>query len=59
MRWRRLSVLANGSSPPLMLLEDVVDLCRFYEYTERTIPRHKWAVESIAAVQQHMMDRMF
>jgi hypothetical protein len=50
--------LAN-SSPPLILLEDAIDLVDFYEATGKTIPRTKWAVESIAAVQRRNLEAIF
>ena len=44
--------MANSTLPSLILLEDAIDLCDFLEATKRTIPRSKWAVESIAAAQK-------
>ena len=58
-RWRKLTLLANGSLPPLILLEDANDLLDFFEATGRTIPRTKWAIESIAAVQRRNLEAMF
>jgi hypothetical protein len=51
--------MANGALPDLILLEDAIDLCDFLEATGRTIPRSKWAVESIAAVQRANLEAMF
>jgi hypothetical protein len=51
--------MAQGSLPPLVLLEDANDLVDFLEATARTIPRTKWAAESIAAVQRANLEAMF
>jgi hypothetical protein len=51
--------MSNGSLPPLLLLEDANDLVDFLEYSGRTIPRTKWAAESIAAVQRKALEAMF
>jgi hypothetical protein len=51
--------MANGTLPDLILLEDAIDLCDFLEATGRTIPRSKWAAESIAAVQRSNLEAMF
>ena len=37
-RWRRLTLLAQGTQPPMMLLEDAEDVCDFLEATRRTVP---------------------
>jgi hypothetical protein len=36
-----------------------VDLCDFLEATGRTIPRTRWAIESIQAVQRRNLEAMF
>jgi hypothetical protein len=41
------------------LLEDAVDLVDFYEATNRTIPRTRWAVESIDAIQRRNLEAIF
>jgi hypothetical protein len=51
--------MANGPLPSPILLEDAIDLCDFFEATKRTIPRSRWAVESIAAVQRANLETMF
>ena len=51
--------MANGALPSLILLEDAIDLCDFLEATKRTIPRSRWAVESIAAAQKANFEAMF
>ena len=51
--------MANGPFPPLILLEDANDLLDFFETTGRTIPRSRWAVESIAAVQRAQNEASF
>jgi hypothetical protein len=42
--------MAQGGLPPFVLLEDANDLADFLEATRRTVPRARWAVESIRAV---------
>jgi hypothetical protein len=42
-----------------VLLEDANDLVDFLEYSQRTIPRTKWAEESIAAVQMEEIEGLF
>lgn len=59
MRWRKLTLLANSSLPPRILLEDANDLLLFFELTGRTIPRSKWAIESIAAAAARKLEGMF
>jgi len=51
--------MANSPLPSLILLEDAIDLCDFLEATRRTIPRSKWADESIAAAQRANLEAMF
>ena len=51
--------MANSLLPNLVLLEDAIDLCDFLEATKRTIPRSRWAVESIAAAQKANFEAMF
>ena len=58
-RWQRLTLMANSRLPSPILLEDAIDLCDFLEATKRTIPRSKWAVESIAAVEKANLEAMF
>jgi hypothetical protein len=50
--------MAGGTLPEtgFMILEDAIDLCDFLEATGRTIPRHKWAAESIMAYNQAQME---
>ncbi len=48
-RWRRLTLLAQGQMPPMMLLEDAEDVCDFILATKRTIHPGRWAEEAIAA----------
>jgi hypothetical protein len=48
-RWRRLSLLAAGPLPPVLLLEDACDLVNFLEAAGRTVPRGRWAEEAVAA----------
>ena len=50
--------MANSSLPELLLLEDAIDLCDFFEATRRTIPRSDWAIESIAAAQRANFEAM-
>ena len=58
-RWQRLTLLAQGPMPEYVLLEDVYDLTDFLEATGRTIPRTKWADESIAALSAQEVDGLF
>jgi hypothetical protein len=51
--------MANSRLPSPILLEDAIDLCDFFEATKRTVPRSKWAVESIAAVEKANLETMF
>ncbi len=51
--------MAQGRLPLWILLEDAQDLVDFLEATERTIPRTKWAVESIAAATRVANEAMF
>ncbi len=59
MRWRRLTLLAQGPLPPMVLLEDAEDLCDFYTATRRTIPAARWAVEAIAAAAADAVEGLF
>lgn len=43
-RWRRLSVVA-AAPPPIMLLEDLVDLSDMLERMGRAAPAHEWVDE--------------
>jgi hypothetical protein len=47
-----------GPLPPLVLLEDANDLADFLEFTRRTIPRAKWAEESIIAAREARIEGM-
>ena len=58
-RWRRLTLLAQGTHPPMMLLEDAEDLCDFLQATGRTIRAAKWASEVIAADADERTRRVF
>jgi hypothetical protein len=51
--------MAQGGLPPLILLEDANDLVDFLEATGRTIPRGKWAAESIEAAQRKSLEALF
>lgn len=54
----KLTLLANGIRGPITW-EDALDLCDFLEATGRTIPRTKWAIESIAAASAAANESMF
>jgi hypothetical protein len=56
-RWARLTLLVNGLTE--VLEEDMCDLVDFLEYTGRTIPRDKWAVEAIDAAQRANLEAIF
>jgi hypothetical protein len=51
--------MAQGGLPPCVLLEDASDLADFLEYAGRTIPRAKWAVESIQAAAAAANEALF
>lgn len=53
----KLTLLANGCDD--VLLEDAHDLIDFLEATGRTIPRHKWAEESIRAIAARKNEGIF
>jgi hypothetical protein len=59
LRWRRLTLLAQGTLPPMMLLEDAEDICDFLLLTGRTVRPSRWAVEAIAAVQADAVEGLF
>jgi hypothetical protein len=58
-RWRRLSLMAQGALPGWILLEDANDLLGFLEFSKRTIPRSRWADESIAAQAADQVEGLF
>jgi hypothetical protein len=51
--------MASSTLPGFVLLEDAIDLCDFLEATKRTIPRARWAVESMAAVARASNESLF
>jgi hypothetical protein len=51
--------MAQGGLPPFVLLEDASDLADFLEATERTVPRTRWAVESIQAAAAAANEALF
>jgi hypothetical protein len=59
MRWRRLTLLAQGPMPPMMLLEDAEDLCDFFQVTGRTVRASKWASEVIDLMQAEAVEGLF
>jgi hypothetical protein len=54
-----LTFLAQGPLPDFILLEDAHDLLDFLEVTRRTIPRTKWAVESIEFANMLALEATF
>jgi hypothetical protein len=58
-RWRRLTLLAQGQMPDLVLLEDAEDLCDFLIVTRRTMPPSRWADEAIAAKGAAELEGLF
>jgi hypothetical protein len=54
-----LTLLAQGTQPPMMLIEDAEDLCDFLLATRRTVPPSRWAEESIAAAAIEQIEGMF
>jgi hypothetical protein len=59
VRWRRLTLLAQGPIPDFVLVEDANDLVDFLEFAKRTIPRTIWADESIAAHRISQIEGIF
>jgi hypothetical protein len=59
VRWQRLTLLAQGQLPPMILMEDAEDLCDFLQATQRTVRAAKWADEVIAAVNAEAIESMF
>jgi hypothetical protein len=51
--------MAQGGLPQWILLEDANDLADFLEATWRTVPRGKWAVESIQAAAAAANEAVF
>lgn len=43
----------------MMLLEDANDLCDFLEATRQTLPREKWAAESIRLAEIERLEGVF
>ena len=58
-RWRRLTLLAQGPMPDLMLLEDAEDVCDFIIAMRRTIHPARWADEAIAAANMREVEGLF
>jgi hypothetical protein len=54
-----LTLLAQGTMPPMMLLEDADDVCEFLEATRRTVPARKWAAEVVAAAEAEQAEGLF
>jgi hypothetical protein len=54
-----LTLLAQGTLPDMVLLEDAEDLCDFFEATHRTVRACRWAQEAIAAVSIQQIDGLF
>ena len=59
MRWRRLTLLAQGPMPPMMLLEDAEDLCDFLLVHRSDVPPSRWATEAIAAKSAADLEGLF
>jgi hypothetical protein len=54
-----LTLLAQGTQPPMMLLEDAEDLCDFLEATCRTVPARRWAAEAVTAANVDAIEGLF
>jgi hypothetical protein len=54
-----LTLLAQGTMPPMLLLEDAEDLCDFAVVTSRTMPPSRWAVEAAAAANIEAIEGLF
>jgi hypothetical protein len=48
-------LLAQGSPPPIMLFEDVVDIADFLDYAGRTVPS-SWAEEVVVAMRDESLE---
>jgi hypothetical protein len=58
-RWRRLTLLAQGTQPPMMLLEDAEDIAEFLLATGRAVQPSRWAEEVIAAKNAEQIEALF
>jgi len=58
VRWRRLTLLAQGTLPDVLLLEDAEDLARWFVALNRTVPR-SWSEEVAAAAMAAHFEGMF
>jgi hypothetical protein len=54
-----LTLLAQGTLPDFLLVEDANDLIDFLEYSRRTIPRTRWATESVNALNRMAIESVF
>jgi hypothetical protein len=52
-------LLAQGTIPPLILLEDAEDLCYFLQFTKRTVRASWWAEEAVAAAATEQIEGLF
>jgi hypothetical protein len=52
VRWRRLTLLAQGTLPDVILLEDANDIALFLEATGRTVLRRRWCEEAVDALNE-------
>jgi hypothetical protein len=51
-------LLAQGTQPPMLLLEDAEDIALFLSLTDRTVKSFRWAEDSIALIQEQEVDAM-
>jgi hypothetical protein len=58
-RWRRLTLLAQGTMPRIMLLEDAENVCDILQATSRTVRAATWADELIALAQAEQVEGLF
>lgn len=49
--------MSNAPLPSAIYLEDLNDLCEFYELTGRAVPRERWAEECVAIAKQAAMQK--
>jgi hypothetical protein len=59
MRWRRLTLLAQGTIPDLVLLEDANDLADFLVATGRTLPRARWCEGFVETYNEQFAESFF
>jgi hypothetical protein len=54
-----LTLLAQGTQPDRLLLEDAADIVQILAATGRTIPAHRWCGEAAAQINQSFAESFF